>query len=192
VYRIGLIALAILSLTAISAELVDTGSPAKAGEATKQPEVQVRGPIVATAAMVDFDEQAIIETENYYREVQRQIDDYLAIHHYFDLLEEFNAAMREAQARAQAPPPAARSTVVPQYRSTGVNWDGIANCESGGNWSINTGNGYYGGLQFTQGTWIGSGGGAYAPRADLATREQQIAVASGLGLGNWPVCQRAA
>jgi len=191
VYRIGLVALAILSLTAISAELVDTGSPAKAGEATKQPEVQVRGPIVATAAMVDFDEQAIIEIENYYKEVQRQIDDYLAIHHYFDLLEEAKRA-EQARVQAQAPPPAARSTVVPQYRSTGVNWDGIAGCESGGNWAINTGNGYYGGLQFTQSTWIGSGGGAYAPRADLATREQQIAVASGLSLGNWPVCQRAA
>ena len=117
-YRIGLVALAILSLTAISAELVDTGSPAKAGEATKQPEVQVRGPIVATAAMVDFDEQAIIEIENYYKEVQRQIDDYLAIHHYFDLLEEAKRA-EQARVQAQAPPPAARSTVVPQYRSTG-------------------------------------------------------------------------
>ncbi len=61
--------------------------------------------------------------------------------------------------------------------SSGVNWDGIANCESTNNWSINTGNGYYGGLQFDVRTWLGSGGGDYAPRADLATREQQIAVA---------------
>jgi LysM repeat protein len=67
-------------------------------------------------------------------------------------------------------------------------WDKIAACESGGNWSINTGNGYYGGLQFTQGTWAGAGGTAYAPRADLATRDQQIAVASRLSMGNWPVC----
>ncbi|EUA50936.1 transglycosylase-like domain protein [Mycobacterium xenopi 3993] len=50
-------------------------------------------------------------------------------------------------------------------------------CESGGNWSINTGNGYQGGLQFTQGTWAAHGGGQYAPSANLATREQQIAVA---------------
>jgi resuscitation-promoting factor RpfB len=61
--------------------------------------------------------------------------------------------------------------------SSGINWDGIANCESTNNWSINTGNGYYGGLQFDMGTWLSNGGGQYAPRADLATREQQIAVA---------------
>jgi resuscitation-promoting factor RpfA len=74
--------------------------------------------------------------------------------------------------------------------SSGGNWDKIAACESGGNWAINTGNGYYGGLQFTQQTWAGAGGLAYAPRADLATPEQQIAVASQLSLGNWPVCGR--
>jgi len=72
--------------------------------------------------------------------------------------------------------------------SGGSAWDRIAACESGGNWSINTGNGYYGGLQFTQATWAGAGGLKYAPRADLATREQQIAVASTLALSNWPVC----
>ena len=78
---------------------------------------------------------------------------------------------------------------VPPGASSSVNWDAIAQCESGGNWSINTGNGYYGGLQFAQGTWVSSGGLAYAPRADLATREQQIAVAEHLyatsGLGPW-------
>jgi len=57
-------------------------------------------------------------------------------------------------------------------------WDRIAQCESGGNWSINTGNGYYGGLQFASGTWLANGGGKYAPRADLATRLEQIAVAN--------------
>ena len=56
-------------------------------------------------------------------------------------------------------------------------WDEIAQCESGGNWHINTGNGYYGGLQFNQATWLSNGGGQYAPRADLATKAQQIAVA---------------
>jgi resuscitation-promoting factor RpfA len=73
-----------------------------------------------------------------------------------------------------------------------VNWDAIAKCESGGNWHINTGNGYYGGLQFNQGTWAGNGGKAYAARADLASRSQQIAVAEHLyarrGLSPWPVC----
>ncbi|MEP6799116.1 MAG: transglycosylase family protein, partial [Lapillicoccus sp.] len=56
-------------------------------------------------------------------------------------------------------------------------WDTVAACESGGNWAINTGNGFYGGLQFTTSTWLGYGGGAYAPRADLASREAQIAIA---------------
>jgi len=73
-----------------------------------------------------------------------------------------------------------------------VNWDAIAGCESGGNWHINTGNGFYGGLQFTQGTWAGYGGTAYAARADLASREQQITVAERTlakqGIGAWPVC----
>ncbi|MFP8906324.1 MULTISPECIES: LysM peptidoglycan-binding domain-containing protein [Streptomyces] len=59
-------------------------------------------------------------------------------------------------------------------------WERVAQCESGGDWSINTGNGYYGGLQFSQSSWEAAGGTRYAPRADLATREQQIAVAERL------------
>ncbi|HEY7103289.1 MAG TPA: transglycosylase family protein [Mycobacteriales bacterium] len=73
-----------------------------------------------------------------------------------------------------------------------VNWDAIAQCESGNNWSINTGNGFYGGLQFTQGTWNAYGGGKYASTANRASRSQQIAVAekvlAGQGIGAWPVC----
>ncbi|WFE40489.1 transglycosylase family protein [Micromonospora sp. WMMD998] len=73
-----------------------------------------------------------------------------------------------------------------------VNWDAVAQCESGGNWHINTGNGYYGGLQFSRGTWNGYGGQKYAGRADLASRSEQIAVAEkvlrGQGIGAWPVC----
>ena len=69
-------------------------------------------------------------------------------------------------------------------------WDSIAQCESGGNWHINTGNGYYGGLQFTLGTWAAAGGLKYASMPHYATREQQISVASGLSLSNWPVCGR--
>lgn len=71
-------------------------------------------------------------------------------------------------------------------------WDSLAQCESGGDWSINTGNGFYGGLQFTASTWAAYGGTEYAPTANLATREQQIAVASkvqqGQGWGAWPAC----
>lgn len=57
-------------------------------------------------------------------------------------------------------------------------WDQIAGCESTGNWSINTGNGFYGGLQFTNSTWKMYGGTAFASRADLATRGEQITIAN--------------
>ncbi|MFF4119756.1 transglycosylase family protein [Streptomyces sp. NPDC001714] len=71
-------------------------------------------------------------------------------------------------------------------------WDRIARCESGGNWHINTGNGYYGGLQFSASTWRAYGGTAYAATADQASREAQIAVATKVqhaqGWGAWPVC----
>ncbi|MGW1511703.1 transglycosylase family protein [Streptomyces sp. NPDC002394] len=76
--------------------------------------------------------------------------------------------------------------------ATTAEWDTVAQCESGGNWSINTGNGFYGGLQFTNSTWAAFGGTAYAPRADLASKAQQIAVAekvlAGQGKGAWPSC----
>lgn len=72
--------------------------------------------------------------------------------------------------------------------SSGVNWDAIAECESGGDWSINTGNGYYGGLQFSHSTWIAYGGGQYAENAHLTSRANQIAVASGMSLSHWPHC----
>ncbi|OXS33288.1 LysM peptidoglycan-binding domain-containing protein [Streptomyces sp. XY006] len=75
-------------------------------------------------------------------------------------------------------------------------WDRIAQCESGGNWHINTGNGYYGGLQFAPSTWRAYGGTAYAPTADRASRSQQIAVATKVqqsqGWGAWPVCSARA
>jgi resuscitation-promoting factor RpfA len=77
-------------------------------------------------------------------------------------------------------------------QASSVNWDAIAQCESGGNWSINTGNGFYGGLQFTKGTWKAYGGGKYADTANHASRSEQIAIAEkvlrGQGIGAWPVC----
>jgi len=78
-------------------------------------------------------------------------------------------------------------------QASSVNWDAIAQCESGGNWSTNTGNGYYGGLQFSQSTWKAYGGTGSAANA---SREQQIAVAErvlqGQGIGAWPVCGKKA
>jgi nucleoid-associated protein YgaU len=76
--------------------------------------------------------------------------------------------------------------------ATSSEWDAVAQCESGGNWSINTGNGYYGGLQFSASTWAAYGGTQYAATADQATKEQQIAIGekvlAGQGKGAWPVC----
>ncbi len=76
--------------------------------------------------------------------------------------------------------------------SNSATWDALASCESSGNWAINTGNGFYGGVQFNQITWKRHGGLRYAPRADLATREEQIAIAevtrARQGWGAWPVC----
>ncbi|MGW6412681.1 transglycosylase family protein [Streptomyces vinaceus] len=74
-------------------------------------------------------------------------------------------------------------------------WDAIAQCESGGRWHVNTGNGHYGGLQFTSSSWRAAGGRKYAPRADLATKSQQIKVAERLasmqGMGAWTCARRS-
>jgi murein DD-endopeptidase MepM/ murein hydrolase activator NlpD len=75
-------------------------------------------------------------------------------------------------------------------------WNKVAACESSNDWNVNTGNGFYGGLQFTQSTWEAYGGRAYAARADLATKNEQITVAEkvldGQGPGAWPVCSARA
>ena len=106
----------------------------------------------------------------------------------------------EAPAPPPAPPVGGSPSVDPAPAppapapSSGHDWDAVAMCESGGNWSINTGNGYYGGLQFSSSTWAGFGGTAYASRADLASKSQQIAVAERVlaaqGAGAWPTCGR--
>ncbi|WP_280829566.1 resuscitation-promoting factor [Mycobacterium sp. OTB74] len=76
--------------------------------------------------------------------------------------------------------------------TNGATWDALSHCEAGGNWAINSGNGFYGGVQFDQNTWERNGGLRYAARADLATREEQIAIAdvtrARQGWGAWPVC----
>ncbi len=78
--------------------------------------------------------------------------------------------------------------------ATDAEWDAVARCESGGNWAINTGNGFYGGVQFAAGTWASHGGTEFAPSAQLATKDQQLVVAERVlatqGRGAWPVCGR--
>jgi resuscitation-promoting factor RpfB len=94
---------------------------------------------------------------------------------------------RDGAVRVGAKP----GTEVPPV-TNGAVWDSLSRCEAGGNWAINTGNGFYGGVQFDQNTWERQGGLRYAPRADLATREEQIAIAevtrARQGWGAWPVC----
>ncbi len=83
---------------------------------------------------------------------------------------------------------------VPAQAASTQTWDRLAQCESSGNWHIDSGNGFFGGLQFTQQTWSGFGGRRYASRADLASRAQQITVAQRVlhaqGWGAWPACSR--
>jgi resuscitation-promoting factor RpfA len=80
----------------------------------------------------------------------------------------------------------------PAQAATANTWERLAGCESGGNWQINTGNGYYGGVQFSDGTWDGNGGDKYAPRADLATKGEQMLIAEKVldarGWSPWPAC----
>ncbi len=94
---------------------------------------------------------------------------------------------REAVVRVGTKP----GTEAPRIADGSI-WDALAGCEAGGNWATNTGNGFYGGVQFDEGTWAANGGLRYAPRADLASREEQIAVAQVTqqrqGWGAWPVC----
>ncbi|WP_069171749.1 transglycosylase family protein [Streptomyces griseus] len=106
------------------------------------------------------------------------------------------AGRSAADAPAQAAPAQAvpAQAVIAPTVVAGTDWDRIAECESSGRWNINTGNGYHGGLQFSPSTWRAYGGEQYAPRADLATRSEQIAVgervARGQGLSAWPTCGR--
>lgn len=82
----------------------------------------------------------------------------------------------------------------PAHAASDATWDRLAQCESSGRWNINTGNGYYGGLQFSPRTWLAFGGGQFAPLASLATREQQIVIAERVlaaqGWRAWPACSR--
>jgi Transglycosylase-like domain len=94
---------------------------------------------------------------------------------------------------APAPPAPAPPAPAPVTYSGSSVWDDLAQCESGGNWAINTGNGYYGGLQFSYDTWHGYDGGEFADYPHQATREQQILVAERLraerGYAPWPACR---
>ena len=90
--------------------------------------------------------------------------------------------------------PPTTTTTIKSYSSSNSVWDSLAQCESGGNWSMNSGNGFYGGVQFMYSTWHSMGGGQFAEYPHNASREEQIIVAERLlnasGWGQWPACSR--
>lgn len=109
------------------------------------------------------------------------------------IVEEVPVDQATPAARQAAPRSGGTGSSIPGVPDDVVQrFDKLSECESGGNWSINTGNGYFGGIQFSQSSWVGAGGTQYAPRADLATREQQIKTGYELqkmqGWGAWPSC----
>lgn len=110
-------------------------------------------------------------------------------------VEESLETLKEVERTPSVPATILRGTKEPASApavAAGSVWDSLAQCEATGNWFINTGNGFSGGLQFTPSTWLAYGGGQYAPEAWMATREQQIAVAEKVqaaqGWGAWPAC----
>ncbi|MCQ9343924.1 resuscitation-promoting factor [Corynebacterium kozikiae] len=134
------------------------------------------------------EEQVVVPAVPGEREVERKITR-------VNGLEVANEVVSETILREATPATIKRGTkpasTAPSVADGSV-WDALAQCEATGNWSINTGNGFSGGLQFTPSTWLAYGGGEYAPEAWMATREEQIAVATkvqqGQGWGAWPAC----
>ncbi len=120
-----------------------------------------------------------------------------AVEHSATGVRDVPAGLREASAALLGVSDALRETAaVPSYACARDQWPWgcVAECESSGRWHVNTGNGFYGGLQFWHPTWVEHGGLKYARRADLATRQQQITVAEDVlrtqGWGAWPVCSK--
>lgn len=140
------------------------------------------------------------EAHTFHDETQKAIDEAAAaVREAERVIAAEQAKLAREKAAAAAAARAARSATSVRPRpseavSGGSVWDSLARCESGGNWSINTGNGYYGGLQMNMDFWRSYGRGV-APRPDLASREQQIAAAErardgGRGYHPWPHCAR--
>jgi len=100
----------------------------------------------------------------------------------------------EAAPVVTEPPQTTTTSTTQPVVSESSRWDQLAECESGGDWSINTGNGFSGGVQFLRSTWLAMGGGEFAPDAYLASKAEQIVVAERLlevsGWGAWPGCTR--
>ena len=186
-------------VTGAQQRAADRQAAARASVADADRSRQTAQTALATAESVQADaQQQIDDLRQRQSAMQAQLDQARAT--VVSLQQQQRAATPPAASRA-APPakapsggPAPAPAPLPAPVSSGNDWDAVAQCESGGDWSINTGNGYYGGLQFSSSTWLAFGGGVYAPRADLAAKSQQIAIAEKVlaaqGKGAWPVCGR--
>lgn len=137
-----------------------------------QPAVAYVGYIASGAVVADGIKPNLLENINQHAEVSAL------------------AVRVEPPAPPETLPPPAPELYIPHYNV----WPKLANCESGGDWQINTGNGFYGGLQFTNQSWREVGGLLFAPRADLASAAEQMLIAENLlniqGWGAWPACSR--
>lgn len=157
-----------------------------------------RTPDVApSVVMVDYGGQAlsyVAEVETFARAVQAHQLTELAAEVDRQKADAERARLARERAAMARPAPAPAPSARPSVSAGSSVWDQIAQCESGGNWAINTGNGYSGGLQFAHSSWTGFGGREFAPMAWQASREQQIVVAERIlasqGWGAWPACTR--
>lgn len=182
-HKIAIAAVAVLAVVALAAVAVvrpgaDDQAAAEGGNPAG-PEFQLEpGLSQAIARHVLFEAVEAQQIREYVAAVEaQQVTDYLR---------GVEAATREAAERR-----AAAASSAPAV-SNGSVWDRLARCESGGNWAMNSGNGFYGGIQFMHSTWVSMGGRQFAEYPHQASREGQIAVAERLlaasGWGQWPAC----
>ncbi|WP_427016708.1 transglycosylase family protein [Pseudarthrobacter sp. P1] len=166
--------------TAVPFTTEKTVDPALFKDQAKTTKAGVAGTVVTSYAVVSIDGREVSRTETEKKVTAEPVAEQITV---------------GGKDRPVAAPAGGNTGATPPATANDAMWDRIAACESGGNWSINSGNGYYGGLQFDIGSWMANGGGTYAPRADLASRAQQIAVANTYyakaGLGPWG-CAHAA
>jgi hypothetical protein len=204
-------ALVVLTVTLFTD--LESGNPASAEPPASQPTTTIERPLMAATArlatVAQLDEkranaEALAAIADLTPEEFRQFELLTMSDEERAAFEAYiAAATAPSTTTTTAPPPPPPTTAPPAPAPTappapapaapaGSVWDALAQCEAGGNWAANTGNGFYGGLQFVHSTWVAYGGLAFASRADLASREAQIAVGTrvqaGQGWGAWPGC----
>ncbi len=190
----GLVAVLLVGVTATAAGV--SADPAKTPKAYGAPESRDLGALdlaVARRSVTSRPVEGVLLTQAAAEQQQRAVEAWVFTARVNEAKAQAQAAVAQGVARAAAAAPAAPPAPAPApVQRTGVNWDGIARCETGGNWSMQ-GSRFSGGLGFANSTWSGFGGGQFAPNAGQASREQQIVVAERVyaryGLSGWG-CRR--